>query len=97
MKKKNKNLILRYHNGAKWAIPVHSIADNRAKYYAEKDPITTYQEEYDYVMRDSYEAKDWFFNNMDWKDVEDLAMEQTSPKFDPSDMSYVGDYYLETE
>jgi hypothetical protein len=95
---KNKNLILVYPNGAEWAIPVSAIADNRAKYYAEKDKDTTYQEEYDHVMSDDYEAADWFFNNMNYEDVADVAFQVTPPApFDPSDISELEDHYLETE
>lgn len=94
----NKNLVLVYDNGAKWAIPVHNIADDRAKYYAEKDKDTTYQEEYDYVMRDNYEAQDWFFNNMNWEDIKDVAFEINPPRpFDPSDTSDLNSTYLESE
>lgn len=96
MKKKNKNLILQYRNGAEWAIPIHNIADHRAKYYAEKDPTTTYQEEYDYVISDDHEAIDWFLNNMNWEDIDHVAVEQTSPNFDPSDLDDA-ETHLETE
>lgn len=93
----NKNLALHYNNGAVWSIPVHFIADNRAKFYVERDVDTTYQEEYDFVMRDHYEAKDWFFNNMDWDQVKDVAVQIHCPTFDPSDLTNVKDSYLEVE
>ncbi len=56
-------------NGAVWGLPLSVVAEDRAKYYAEKDKDTTYQEEYDFVMRDDYEGRDWFLNNMNAKDV----------------------------
>lgn len=93
-----KILILVYENGAKWAIPVHEIADNRAKYYAEKDKNTTYQEEYDFVMKDDYEPSDWFFNQMNWEDLNGTAFEINPPRpFDPSDTRGLVNTYLETE
>jgi hypothetical protein len=52
-----------------WALPREVVAHNRAKYYAEKDPDTTYQGEFDYVCGDHAEAVDWFRNNMNPEDV----------------------------
>lgn len=60
--------------GYVWHVPVHNIADNRSKYYAEKDPDTTYQEEYDYLMGDDSEVVDWYSNNMDFEDIEAFAV-----------------------
>jgi hypothetical protein len=57
--------------GEQWALPKEVVAHNRALYYSKKDPDTTYKEEFDYVMRDDYEAIDWFRNNMDPEDVLD--------------------------
>ena len=59
-----KLLTVELENGSVWAIPAHIIADDRAKYYAEKDSDVTYQEEYDYTMDDYYEIIDWGTNNM---------------------------------
>ena len=58
-------------NGESWAVPLHFVADNRAKYYAAKDKDTTYEEEYAYVMEDEYEGVDWFHNNMNPSDLKD--------------------------
>lgn len=65
--------------GFVWAVPLSAIADHRAKYYAERDEDTTYQEEFDFVMEDDFEGIDWFANNMDWSDVADKATLIKSP------------------
>ena len=52
-----------------WQIDASAIADHRAKYYAEEDSDTTYQEEYDFCMSENYQILDWYSNNMDWKDI----------------------------
>ena len=70
-------------NGYVWHIPIGVIADNRAKYYADKGD--DYQEEYEYTASDSYEAIDWMQNNMDWCDYSDVAELIKSPsKTEPS-------------
>lgn len=58
-----KHLHFTFENGEVWSLPLHEVADHRAKYYAAKDKDTTYQDEYDFVMEDDHEGKDWFFNN----------------------------------
>lgn len=60
---------IEFDNGAVWGIPLREIAHHRAEYYATKDPDTTYQEEFDYVMNDEYEGIDWFKSNMFWSEV----------------------------
>jgi len=60
-------------DGSVWDVPAKIIADNRAKYYAEIDPDTTYEGEFDFTMTDRYELKDWAANNMDWDEVEKYA------------------------
>lgn len=61
-------------NGYVWHVPLHIVADNRARYYASKEGEGNYQDEYDYVVDDNYEAIDWFQGNMDWSDVSDKAI-----------------------
>ena len=60
-------------DGTRYDVPAKVIAEDRAKYYAENDPDTTYNEEYEYTMQDDYELKDWAANNMNWKDVKNVA------------------------
>lgn len=84
VEKSKSHLRVEFTNGAVWGIPLATVADNRATYYAEKDKDTTYQEEYDYVMSDDYEGLDWFLNNMNWVDVMMDAYEIKPPRtFDP--------------
>ena len=56
-----------------WVVPVDVIADNRAKYFAERDSDTTYEEEFNYTMSSQYEINDWAKNNMRWSDVQKFA------------------------
>lgn len=60
-------------DGVQWDVPARVIAENRAKYYADKDPDTTYADEFEFTMTDKYELQDWAANNMDWDDVKDYA------------------------
>ena len=62
-------------NGERWLVPLHIIADDRAKYFAKKDPDTTYEEEYEYALSEEYEIFDWAANNMNWKEVKEYAKE----------------------
>lgn len=82
-----KHLRISFSNGAVWGIPLDTIARDRSNYYAKKDPDTTFEQEFDFVMSDDYEGLDWFQNNMNWKDVALHAYEITPPnKFDPGEM-----------
>ena len=55
-------------DGYKWAVKAEVVADNRAKYYADKDKDTTYQAEFDAAMSDDDELIDWMVNNMNFAD-----------------------------
>lgn len=59
---------------SKWDVPCSIIAKSYAEYYDERDADTTYQEEFDFVIKDNYELMDWASNNMDWEDVEGWAI-----------------------
>lgn len=65
-------------DGSKWGVPAEIIAQNRAEYYAEHDPDTTYQEEFDAMMQwfdtGDFEFEDWAQNNMNWSDVQNHAV-----------------------
>jgi hypothetical protein len=77
-------------SGYVWHIPVEVVADNRAKYYrdieakreqlSDEDATLVYKEEFDFVMKDSYEAIDWFVNNMNFSDVATSAVLVSIPK-----------------
>lgn len=61
-----KKMFIELADGRTYSLPVHVIAADRAAYYAARDKDTDYKDEYDFVMRDSSEAHDWLFNNMNW-------------------------------
>jgi hypothetical protein len=52
-----------------WGLPLKLIAHHRATQICADDPKTTYEDEFHYVMRDSFEGIDWFKNNMNPDDV----------------------------
>ena len=84
--------------GFVWHIDLEYVADNRAKYYAEKDKETTYQDEYDFVMEDDYQGIDWYQNNMDFEDVPfDRRRLVSSPKTpdSPNDIHWADDEELD--
>lgn len=70
-----KYLMFELEDGSVYRLPLAKVAEHRAKYYAENDKDTTYQEEFDYVMEDDYEGIDWFQNNMDPDDFEESDYE----------------------
>jgi hypothetical protein len=72
MKKTKKKIRIYTTCGRVFQIDVHEIADNRAKYYAKKDKDTTYEEEYEFLVGDDFEVKDWLFNQMDWYECSTL-------------------------
>lgn len=67
-------MVLRINDsGFVWDVPAEAIAKNRATYYADNDKDTSYDEEFAFTMGSKFELRDWFFNNMDWDDVKDVA------------------------
>jgi peptidoglycan/xylan/chitin deacetylase (PgdA/CDA1 family) len=69
-----KVLEARFRDGSVWQVPCTVIAAHRAKYYAAKDPDTTYDAEYTVTMDDNYELKDWCFGNMNISDLQPHAV-----------------------
>ena len=84
-----KYLRIEMPDGSKWDVPANIIADNRAKYYADKESTSKnpydkiYKEEFEITMEKGddnyYELKDWASNNMDWKYVSDKAIKVGTP------------------
>ena len=62
-----------------WKFRASVVAKNRAEYYASVDSDTTYDDEFKQTMEDDYELRDWFLNNMDWKDVAKNATLKEQP------------------
>lgn len=56
-------------SGYVWHVPMEAIAKKRAEYYAKRDPDTTFEAEFEFVMEDDFEGLDWFQNNMDFEDI----------------------------
>lgn len=80
----SKFITISYGNGAIYSISLDPIARDRAKYYAECDPETTYQEEFDFAMVDKYAAYDWLRNNCDGEFLRSNLVEIKGPDtFDP--------------
>lgn len=67
-----KKISINTPNG-QYYLPLSVVADNRASYYGNRGE--TYEYEYELVMEGGYDAIDWLMNNMDWADVEGLAVE----------------------
>jgi hypothetical protein len=96
----DKELIITFSDGSRWAIPAEIIAKQRAAWYALHDIGGTItpeneaeyerieQEEIEHALRDDYEITDWASNNMNWSDVEKHAARISEPK--PAD--YASEY-----
>lgn len=67
-------------SGYVWRVPLLVIAEERARYYAKRDPDTSFEEEVDYVMEDGFEGIDWYQNNMNFEDVAEHATLYTTPQ-----------------
>jgi len=80
-------MILVEEDGYAWHVPLQFIAEHRAKFYAD-DADSTEADEIAFVMDDDYEGVDWFQNNMNWEDVQAVAVlvQTPEPKAEP-DMS----------
>lgn len=61
------------------------IAQDRAKYYANKEGFKEFSEEWqdeiDFVMEDDFEGIDWLVNNHNWEDFEKEAVKINSKVF----------------
>ncbi len=84
---------LRSDCGRNFEIDAHEVADHRSTYYKNKDPDTTYTEEYDWVIQDSMELTDWLFNNMDWYECKTLK--EVDPTKLPLNKLSFEDYWTE--
>lgn len=81
-----------FSNGKCFGIPAKVVAEHRAKYYADKDPDTTYEEEIDFLLGsktlgtgpDEFEIIDWAKNDMNWNELQRHAeeLESEEPNYD---------------
>lgn len=79
-------------NGSKWKVPIHIIAEHRARFYSEMNSISFSDSLYNDtlpVFEDDYsEVEDWASNNMDWSDVEKYAIQIKDNNMSPEDLQY---------
>jgi hypothetical protein len=81
---------VRMPDGSQYDVPVERIADHRATEYAREfgPPLsleyeTTFVKERALAIDDHDELLDWAANNMNWDDVEDVAvLVETAPALD---------------
>lgn len=78
--RKVKTVRVTFSNGEVWDIPAAVIADARAVYYEDRDPNTTYTDEFCFTMGDNSELLDWASNNMNWEDVKEEARLVSNPE-----------------
>ena len=82
-----KHIRVTFSNGETYEIPALKIANNRGKYYADKDfgeqdrgeapdPKWTniYQKERNVALESDEELVDWSENNTNWEDIEQFAI-----------------------
>ena len=74
-----------FSDGSVWSVPVETVRQHRAtvmlKYQSEESTSLHYW----YVdtlelFKDSYEIKDWMWNNMNWSDVEEVTEQLSTPR-----------------
>ena len=84
------------NNGFKFAIPAEIIAKDRASHYKDES-AESYKEEFEYTMSDHSVIEDWFWNNMNWKDVSEnsILIKSPSPDFDPTCEGNTDDAWIE--
>jgi len=71
-------------DGSKWDVPADAVARNRAKHYADTKTHgaswqARFDDEYAYTMDEDDELVDWAKNNMNWSDVEVVAVRSAVP------------------
>ena len=54
----------------RYSLPLLTVAENRAEYYA-KGSEEDFKQEVDYVMHDNFEGIDWLLNNCNYEDFEE--------------------------
>lgn len=73
-----KRLLIEMPDGSKWTVPVSLIAMNRATYYAKNDSVSIEaslnNDTLPLFEANEFEIKDWAANNMNWEDVEHMAV-----------------------
>ena len=76
-----KALLVTMPDGSEWAVPLEVIAKDRAEHYADEfngDVQRSLDEDTMPLFESSpYDVADWASGNMNWEDVESVAIEHT--------------------
>ena len=83
--KKQKVIEIYTETGRFYHVPLHVVAENRAKYYEKIDRDVPFQASVDFVMEDDNAGIDWYLSNMNPVDVKHHAVlikDVNSPKFE---------------
>ena len=82
---------IKFPNGAIFQIPAEVVAKARTSYYADQDGFLEdskeWFDEFDLSLSDS-ELYDWLQNNMDWKDISNMAVQINPPDVDYDKMFF---------
>lgn len=78
-KKKVKTVNITLEDGRVFQIDAHKIAHDKATHYMDDDQIL-YQEEYECVIRDQEDLREWMLNNMNWYELEPVQVGQVKFK-----------------
>jgi hypothetical protein len=86
---REKNLVIKFHNGITHEIPAIIVAENRADYYMsidgyEKDS-QEYLDEVNHALEDEFELFDWLQNSMSWDMLSQYIVECEHSDVDLSD------------
>jgi hypothetical protein len=76
-----KKILVKFSDNKTYAIPAEFVANSWAKYYADVDIkkgtkatfAEIFQQEFEYVMKDTDCLLEWLNNNMNWEDVREIA------------------------
>ena len=78
----SRKLLVKMPDGSTWAVPVQAIIDNRLAFYRSEGKAEASDEH-----PHDYEIHDWAAGNMNWDDVEQVAVFfQARPALTPADM-----------
>jgi len=69
MKKITKRVYIELEDGRTFSVSAHEVADDRAKFYVDRDGTWSYEEEYKYVGESHDTLEDWLFANMNWQEM----------------------------
>lgn len=91
----SKRIYLNMENGEVYSVLYSEPLEARARYYADKDEDTTYEQEVNDFQDEHYEVYDWLTNNMEWYECKSMRKEEP-PNLDYSDLE-IEDYEVKNE